>query len=81
MWILDIMGFEKVFNIVYERLVCSLELIEIFKVLCDENSVFDKVLEVYWVLMDMNDNNWEIFKDVVVVLESRVVELVIFEVL
>ena len=77
--ILDTMGFEKVFNIVYERPVRSPELTEIPKVPCDENSAFDKVLEAHRVLMDMNDNNRETFKDVVAALESRAAEPVTSE--
>ena len=74
--ILDTMGFEKVFNLVYEKPVRSPEMSEIPKVPCDENSAFDKVLEAHRVLMDMNDHNRETFKDVVAALESRAMESV-----
>lgn len=72
--ILDTMGFEKVFNLVYEKPVRSPEMSEMPRVACDESSAFEKVLEAHRVLMDMNEHNRETFKDVVAALESRIIE-------
>lgn len=69
--ILDTMGFEKVFNIVNEKPVKTTHLSEMPRVACDEYSACEKVLEAHRLLMELNAENREVFKDVVAELENN----------
>lgn len=65
------MGFkDKVFIISSEPLGSALQYVQVNERPCSENGARDKVLEAHKILMDLNDNNKEQFKDLVQALET-----------
>ncbi len=64
------MGFPQVFDLRNEGLTSRPSLADVPRVKCSEDNACEKVLEAHRILMSMNDNNREIFKDVVSALEE-----------
>lgn len=70
--ILTTMGFDDVFNIIQEPLEHKSQLAELPKLLNGSEAMLrERVLEAHRVLMSMNDQNRETFKDLVAALESE----------
>ena len=70
--ILLTMGFDDVFNIIQEPLKHASQLAELPKLAVgNQRFLRERVLEAHRVLMSMNDQNREAFKDLVVALESE----------
>ncbi|MFT6261988.1 MAG: anti-anti-sigma factor [Bermanella sp.] len=71
--ILTSMGFDKVFHIIKE-LVSKVEYLdqqELAVTAVDEQEMKDRVLEAHKLLMDMNQNNYDAFQDLVNSLEEN----------
>lgn len=64
------MGFPQVFDLREEGLSSRPAMSALPRVKCSEDNACEKVLEAHRILMSMNDNNREIFKDVVNALEQ-----------
>lgn len=64
------MGFPQVFDLREEGLASKPAMADLPRVSCSEDNACEKVLEAHRILMGMNDNNREIFKDVVQALEE-----------
>lgn len=64
------MGFPQVFDLREEGLTSKPAMADLPRVSCSEDNACEKVLEAHRILMSMNDNNREIFKDVVQALEE-----------
>lgn len=64
------MGFPQVFDLREEGLASRPMLADVPRVNCSEDNACEKVLEAHRILMEMNENNREIFKDVVTALEQ-----------
>ncbi len=64
------MGFDQVFNIVSHSTPSDAELEDLPGQILSEELVRDKVLEAHRILMNLNDNNREAFRDLVSSLES-----------
>ncbi len=70
--ILLTMGFDDVFNIIQKPLKHAYQLAELPKLAVgNQRFLRERVLEAHRVLMSMNDQNRETFKDLVVALESE----------
>jgi anti-anti-sigma factor len=69
--LLDSMGFECIFLIVDEPLQSGENLQELSPVQLDEHEMHDKVLNAHKVLMDLNENNRDTFRDLVAALEGN----------
>lgn len=69
--LLDSMGFECIFLIVDQPLQNGENLQELSPVQLDEHEMHDKVLNAHKVLMDLNENNRETFRDLVDALEGN----------
>lgn len=67
--LLQLMGFDQVFNIVDCLILCLECLFDLLLQDQLEDVVCDKVLEVYCILMGFNEFNCEVFYDLVSVLE------------
>jgi anti-anti-sigma factor len=68
--LLQSMGFDQVFNIVSQPTPTDTELKDLPGQQLSEELVKDKVLEAHRILMNLNDNNREAFRDLVSALES-----------
>ena len=68
------MGFENVYIIVNEPASCDQDLVELEAKEIDEAELRENVLNAHKVLMDLNENNREQFKDLVATLEGEVDE-------
>lgn len=68
--LLQSMGFDQVFNILSEGAPSSVELEDLPGQVLSEAVVKEKVLEAHRILMNLNDNNREAFRDLVSTLES-----------
>lgn len=64
------MGFDQVFNIVSQTAPSNAELEDLPGQILSEDLVRDKVLEAHRILMNLNENNREAFRDLVSSLES-----------
>lgn len=64
------MGFDQVFNIVSQAAPSNAELEDLPGQILSEELVRDKVLEAHRILMNLNENNREAFRDLVSSLES-----------
>lgn len=64
------MGFPQVFDLREEGLNSKPAMADLPRVSCSEDNACEKVLEAHRILMSMNDNNREIFRDVVQALEQ-----------
>ncbi|UAX00046.1 STAS domain-containing protein [Halopseudomonas nanhaiensis] len=64
------MGFDQVFNIVSKAAPSNAELEDLPGQILSEELVRDKVLEAHRILMNLNENNREAFRDLVSSLES-----------
>jgi anti-anti-sigma factor len=67
--IVESMGFESVFLIMQEPAETDEDLVALEQKVTEESEVREKVLDAHRVLMDLNDENKEAFKDLVNVLE------------
>lgn len=68
------MGFDQVFFIIDESMDATIELGELPIQNPPEHIVREKVLEAHQVLMDLNEKNQLVFKDLVVALENEKLE-------
>jgi len=68
--LLQSMGFDQVFNIVPETTPTCAELQDLPGQILSEDKVKKKVLEAHHILMQLNENNREAFRDLVSALES-----------
>lgn len=68
--LLQSMGFDQVFNIVSQITPTDAELEDLPGQLLSEDLVKDKVLEAHRILMNLNENNRDAFRDLVSALES-----------
>lgn len=64
------MGFPQVFDLRNEGLTSRPAMADVPRVNCSEDNACEKVLEAHRILMAMNENNREIFRDVVQALEE-----------
>lgn len=64
------MGFDQVFNIVSQSTPSTTELEDLPGQILSEDLVREKVLEAHRILMNLNENNREAFRDLVSSLES-----------
>ncbi|WP_093397524.1 anti-sigma factor antagonist RssC [Halopseudomonas xinjiangensis] len=64
------MGFDQVFHIVSQSTPTDAELADLPGQILSEDLVRDKVIEAHRILMNLNDNNREAFRDLVSSLES-----------
>lgn len=69
--IIESMGFECIFLIVDQPLQGGENLQELSPVELDEHEMHDKVLNAHKVLMELNNNNREMFRDLVDALEGN----------
>lgn len=69
--ILMSMGFDAVFNIIDKRIDDSQSLDELPAIECSENQTKDKVLEAHRILMGLNEENREKFRELVEMLETQ----------
>lgn len=67
--LLSSMGFDQVFNIVRQSVLCSDDLTDLPLQDQSEETVKAKVIEAHQILMSLNESNRETFKDLVNVLE------------
>ncbi len=69
--IIKSMGFESVYIVLKEPVLDPKVLIEIEPQEMDEQAARNKVLEAHRILMDMNEGNREMFRDLVMALEGE----------
>ena len=69
--IIEAMGLDDVFNLVHEQLAHEEQLGELPPCAANEDQVRTRVLEAHRILMGLNEQNREVFRDLVATLEAE----------